>query len=88
MDELEVRLVWGQHCERRVASSARVNELLRSLAAKWGRTEEEVESSVIKVVGEDAYLLDNHRLVDYEYVREKVALGRVRETMMLRVYIV
>ena len=72
-----MRLAWGQHCEERVSSDVRANDLLRFLAGKYGISKEEADASVLKVVGEDAFLLDNHRLIDYEYVRERVAMGKV-----------
>ncbi len=60
-------------------SDDRPRGLLASLGKKLGYPEDKYENSVIKVVGEDAFLLDNHRIIDYEHVREKIAMGKVSE---------
>lgn len=61
--------------EALVPADARVDDLVRQLAGDGSGPP--ADSAVLKVVGEDAYLLGSHRIGDYESVRERIASGKV-----------
>ncbi len=67
----------GRVFRRQFESSLRVDELLSRLGHDYQISRRRMDDAVIKVVGEDGFLLDNHRIGDYEYIRERVAMGKV-----------
>lgn len=71
---IDARVLWGSdHEENRIPADITPEELINRLADKFGISHQRRKDSFIKVVGEDSYLLGDYRIIDFEYVWERVA---------------
>ncbi len=75
-DEIPINLFWGKHKSSEAIADVRADDFLTDQAEKFAI--DSYDDAVIKVVGEDTFLLDNYRLIDYEYIREKIMIGEVK----------
>jgi len=80
MPNIQALLTWPNGQEEEVPLADRPDDILRSHFENDGT----LDYWVIRVnCGTDAYLLDNHSLMDYEVVRECVAMGQVSHYFIL-----
>ena len=81
---IQVRILWGdEHEENEILADITPEELLDQLGGKFSIRPDRRKDCFIKVIGEDSYLLGDYRIIDFEYIRERVAAELVRKRNFL-----
>ena len=77
-----MRISWDDVSEEvKIATGASPREVLEALGERLGR---DSEDRFLKVIGRDTFLIGEHRVVDYECVRETLMLGAVPQLMVVQ----
>ncbi|XP_059078692.1 phosphatidylinositol 4,5-bisphosphate 3-kinase catalytic subunit beta isoform-like isoform X2 [Tigriopus californicus] len=82
---LKVRLLWHSDEINEISPNVEPKDLILELANKFHHTEDEVQRSFLKVVGEDSYLIGQHRMIDFEYIREQISLQKLAKLVVVDV---
>lgn len=70
---IPVKLAWNDRVVDEIASEIRPGQLIAGLAQKFGF---DPVDCFIKAVGEESYLITDNRMIDFEYVRNRLAQGK------------
>jgi uncharacterized ubiquitin-like protein YukD len=82
-ERIPIRIVWDETDakeEIEISADSTPVEVLKELAS---RRERDSEGCFLKVIGQDSFLVGDYRLIDFEYVRERIMLKRVPQLIVV-----
>ena len=77
-----VRLIWDSQKEvLDLPTDLTSSEALADVARRLGK---DSEGCFLKVVGRDSFLVGDHRVIDYEYIRERIMVKEIPQLIVVK----